>query len=202
MGPSAGVADVRADGATVWGASQSIYGTRATVAGLLGMPQDKVKIIFAEGAGCYGRNLQDDAACAAALMSQLAGKPVRVQLTRDQEHGWEFYGPATLVDIRGAVDADPDLIHHWYITRFMRLRETAFQDPLSYFRRYAVLSESEAVAEAERTIDKLLEVAPNRAGIDAAGCAVTALRTAGPGFADAKRPAAKHWKPTPMLLRM
>jgi CO/xanthine dehydrogenase Mo-binding subunit len=105
FGPSAGVADVKADGATVWGASQSIYGTRALIAGLLGVPQDKVKVIFAEGAGCYGRNLQDDAACAAALMSQLAGKPVRVQLTRDQEHGWEFYGPATLVDIRGSVDA-------------------------------------------------------------------------------------------------
>jgi nicotinate dehydrogenase subunit B len=106
MGPSAGVADVRPDGATVWGASQSIYGTRTSVAALLGMPQDKVKVIFAEGAGCYGRNLQDDAALAAALMSQLAGKPVRVQLTRDQEHGWEFYGPATLVQIRGSVDAE------------------------------------------------------------------------------------------------
>ena len=116
MGPSAGVADVKADGATVWGASQSIYGTRATVAGLLGMPQDKVKIVFAEGAGCYGRNLQDDAACAAALMSQLAGKPVRVQLTRDQEHGWEFYGPATLVDIRGAVDADGKITAYDYVS--------------------------------------------------------------------------------------
>ena len=89
----------------MWGASQSIYSSRTLVAGLLGIPQDQVTFHFAEGAGCYGRNLQDDAAAAAALMSQLAGAPVRVQLTRDQEHGWEFYGPATLVDIRGAVDA-------------------------------------------------------------------------------------------------
>jgi CO/xanthine dehydrogenase Mo-binding subunit len=114
MGPSAGVADVNANGATVWGASQSIYGTRTSVAALLGIPQDKVKVIFAEGAGCYGRNLQDDAALAAALMSQLAGKPVRVQLTRDQEHGWEFYGPATLVQIRGSVDASGLLTSYDY----------------------------------------------------------------------------------------
>ena len=116
FGPSCGVADVRADGATVWGASQGIYSTRASVAGLLGMPQDKVKVVFAEGAGCYGRNLQDDAALAAALMSQLAGKPVRVQLTRDQEHGWEFYGPATLVDIRGSVGADGKITSYDYVS--------------------------------------------------------------------------------------
>ncbi len=86
------------------------------MAGLLGLPQDKVKVIFAEGAGCYGRNLQDDAALAAALMSQLSGKPVRVQLTRDQEHGWEFYGPATLVDIRGSVDADGKITSYDYVS--------------------------------------------------------------------------------------
>jgi nicotinate dehydrogenase subunit B len=105
MGPSAAVADVKSGGSTVWCASQSIYGTRNLIAGALGTTFDKVKVVFAEGAGCYGRNLQDDAAVAAALLSQLAGAPVRVQLTRDQEHGWEFYGPATLVQIRGAVDA-------------------------------------------------------------------------------------------------
>jgi CO/xanthine dehydrogenase Mo-binding subunit len=106
MGPSAGVADVRNGEATVWGASQGIYNTRNLVAGVLGVTFDKVKVIFAEGAGCYGKNLQDDAVVAAALMSQIAGAPVRVQLTRDQEHGWEFYGPATLAQIRGAVDAN------------------------------------------------------------------------------------------------
>jgi nicotinate dehydrogenase subunit B len=116
LGPSAGLADVKADSARVWGASQSIYGTRTSAAGLLGLPADKVTVHFAEGAGCYGRNLQDDAALAAALMSQLAGKPVRVQLTRDQEHGWEFYGPATLVDIRGSVDADGKISSYDYIS--------------------------------------------------------------------------------------
>ncbi len=51
------------------------------------------------------------------------------------------------------VDAGRDKIRAWYIERFLQLRETAFRDPESYFRRYAGLSEAEAVAEAERIWD-------------------------------------------------
>ncbi len=116
FGPSCGVADVKSGKAEVWGASQAMYSSRASVAGLLGVPEATVLFHFAEGSGCYGRNLQDDAALAAALMSQLAGAPVRVQLTRDQEHGWDFYGPATLVDIRGAVDANGKIAAYDYVS--------------------------------------------------------------------------------------
>jgi type I pantothenate kinase len=42
------------------------------------------------------------------------------------------------------IDADEELIHNWYITRFMRLRETAFRDPQSFFHRYAALSQDAA----------------------------------------------------------
>ena len=47
------------------------------------------------------------------------------------------------------IDAEETQIHNWYVTRFMRLRETAFRDPDSYFHRYASISEEEAVAIAE-----------------------------------------------------
>jgi type I pantothenate kinase len=42
------------------------------------------------------------------------------------------------------VDADEAHIQAWYVARFLRLRDTVFQDPQSYFHRYAGLSESEA----------------------------------------------------------
>jgi len=42
------------------------------------------------------------------------------------------------------LDAGEEDIHRWYIERFLRLRETAFRDPASYFHRYAALSETEA----------------------------------------------------------
>ena len=47
------------------------------------------------------------------------------------------------------IDADPVLIHKWYINRFMKLRETAFRDPQSFFHRYSQLSEEAALSIAE-----------------------------------------------------
>ncbi|MFV0299082.1 MAG: type I pantothenate kinase [Hyphomicrobiaceae bacterium] len=42
------------------------------------------------------------------------------------------------------IDADPQVIEQWYVTRFMRLRKTAFRDPAAYFHRYAQLSDAAA----------------------------------------------------------
>lgn len=47
------------------------------------------------------------------------------------------------------IDAEESRIHNWYVTRFMRLRETAFRDPNSFFHRYASISEEEALSIAE-----------------------------------------------------
>jgi type I pantothenate kinase len=47
------------------------------------------------------------------------------------------------------IDADENAIHRWYVDRFMRLRQTAFRDPNSYFHRYATISEDEAKEIAE-----------------------------------------------------
>jgi type I pantothenate kinase len=53
------------------------------------------------------------------------------------------------IDFSVYVDAATDDIRRWYVERFLRLRETAFRDPDSYFRRYALLDEQQAVARAE-----------------------------------------------------
>jgi type I pantothenate kinase len=42
------------------------------------------------------------------------------------------------------IDAAENLVEAWYVERFLRLRQTAFRDPASYFHRYATLSEDEA----------------------------------------------------------
>jgi type I pantothenate kinase len=47
------------------------------------------------------------------------------------------------------LDADENDIHRWYVNRFLRLRHTAFRDPLSYFRRFAEITEAEAIEVAE-----------------------------------------------------
>jgi nicotinate dehydrogenase subunit B len=103
LGPSCAVADVRADGATIWTASQGTHGNRATFARFLSLPPEKVRLIYVEGAGCYGMNGHEDAAADAAVISRALGRPVRVQWSREDEHGWDPKGPAQLLDISGAV---------------------------------------------------------------------------------------------------
>ena len=64
-------------------------------------------------------------------------------------------GLADYFDFSVYVDAGRDKIRAWYVERFLRLRETAFRDPGSYFAKYAALSHDEAVAEAERIWDTI-----------------------------------------------
>jgi len=53
------------------------------------------------------------------------------------------------IDFSVYVDAAPADLRRWYVDRFLKLRETAFRDPASYFRRFAELNHSDAVAHAE-----------------------------------------------------
>ena len=106
IGPSCAVADVRTDQATVWTASQGTHGNRKTFARFLGLPEEKVRLIYVEGSGCYGMNGHEDAAADAAIISRAIGQPVRVQWSREDELGFDPKGPPQLLDITGTVGAD------------------------------------------------------------------------------------------------
>ena len=106
IGPSCGVADVRDGRATVWTSTQNVHGFQATCARLLGLERERVRVIYRDGAGSYGPNGADDAAAEAALLSKALGKPVRVQWSRQEEHGLDPKGPAQLLELRAALDTD------------------------------------------------------------------------------------------------
>ena len=110
LGPSCGVADVRPDGATIWTSSQATHRFRETFARLLGLPRDKVRLIYLDGAGSYGQAGAEDAAFDAALLSRTVGRPVRVQWTREDEHAWDPKGPPQLLDLRAAVGEGGDVV--------------------------------------------------------------------------------------------
>ena len=106
VGASCALADVRPDGATVWSATQSAYPTRSIVATLLGLPLDSVRVIYTRGSGCYGLNGADAVSFDAAMLSQAAGRPVRLQFSRQDEMMWENFGSACVVEHRAGIAAD------------------------------------------------------------------------------------------------
>jgi CO/xanthine dehydrogenase Mo-binding subunit len=95
VGPSCAVALYEKDALTVWSHSQGVFPLRASLASLVDLPEDKIRIIGVPGSGCYGHNGADDVAADAALVAQaFPGKHVRLQWSREDEHGWEPYGSA------------------------------------------------------------------------------------------------------------
>ena len=103
VGASCAVADVKADQATIWSATQSAYPTRSIVAKLLNLPLDSVRVIYVRGSGCYGLNGADAVSFDAAILSQAVGKPVRLQFSRQDEMMWENLGAACVIEHRASL---------------------------------------------------------------------------------------------------
>ena len=78
-----------------------------------------------------------------------------LQPARVREDGRTGLALSDFFDFSVYVDAGTADIRRWYVERFLRLRETAFRDPASYFAQYAALTDEEAVAEAERIWDTI-----------------------------------------------
>src|SRR5581483_11795964 len=116
IGPCCAVADVKENSATIFTSTQSIEGMVTAIQQLLGFSDpNQVRAFWYEGASSFGPgNRYVDTAKAAAMMSKLAGAPVRVQLMRWDEHGWNAYGPAQLMDMRVGADANGKLLAYDY----------------------------------------------------------------------------------------
>jgi CO/xanthine dehydrogenase Mo-binding subunit len=110
MAPNCAVADVRKDSALVMCSDQAIYGTRNSLAKLLGLPIQKIRVQYYPGSNTFGSSCYADVAQGAAIMSQEVGRPVRLQFSRQDEFGWDNYGPAHLADIRAAADAGGKIV--------------------------------------------------------------------------------------------
>lgn len=141
IGPSCAVADAQPGGVTVWGAPQSPHFLRADLALLTGRPEHEIRIIRLEAAGCYGRNCADDVAADAVLLSIAVGRPVRVQLTREQENLWDPKGSSQLMEVSGALGRDGSLAAYDYQSRYpsnaaptLALLLTGKLDPVSLMR--------------------------------------------------------------------
>ena len=118
IGPSCAVADYREGNIRVWSGTQNPHMLRADLALLAEKPEAEIDVIRLEAAGCYGRNCADDVSADALLLSRAVGRPVRVQLTREQEHAWEPKGTAQLMDVNGGLNADGSVAAYDFATRY------------------------------------------------------------------------------------
>ena len=110
MGPACALADVRADGFTLWTGSQKPHYARDGVAAALGVAPESGRAIWVAGPGSYGRNDAGDAAIDAALLSRETGRPVRVQYMREDGHAWDPKSPASIQRLRAGLDAEGNIV--------------------------------------------------------------------------------------------
>lgn len=107
IGPFVALADVRSDGSvTVWTHSSQSQGLRAQIANTLSTPVEKVVVRWLEHSGQYGRTTLggDGAEGDAVILSQLTGKPVRVQWTLQEDLAWSSVSAGWVSDIKAGVD--------------------------------------------------------------------------------------------------
>lgn len=118
IGPSCAVADYQDGHSRIWSGTQNPHVLRADLALLIERSEADVEVIRMEAAGCYGRNCADDVSADALLLSRAVGRPVRVQLTRQQEHAWEPKGAGQLMDVKGGLNADGSVAGYDFATRY------------------------------------------------------------------------------------
>src|ERR1700720_2164854 len=109
IGPFLAVADVRSDGSViVWTHSAHSQGLRAQIANTLSIPTEKVVVRLLDHSGQYGRTTfgGDGAEADAVILSQLTGKPVRVQWTLQDDLAWSSVSPAYVLDLKAACEAN------------------------------------------------------------------------------------------------
>ncbi|MCC7082380.1 MAG: xanthine dehydrogenase family protein molybdopterin-binding subunit [Burkholderiales bacterium] len=105
IGPSCAVARYDGDRFEIWSHSQGIFPLRGDMVKCLRVPAERIVVHHTDGSGCYGHNGADDVALDAALLARAASpRPVKVQWMREEEFGWEPFGPAMVMKLSASLD--------------------------------------------------------------------------------------------------
>jgi CO/xanthine dehydrogenase Mo-binding subunit len=117
IGPSAGVADVRDGSATVYAGTQRPFALREDLARMLGLPEQRVRVLPQVTSGSYGRNNIADAAIEAARLSRAVGRPVLVQWSRAEELAMAPARPVLVGRVEAGLSADGTMVAWRYHER-------------------------------------------------------------------------------------
>jgi CO/xanthine dehydrogenase Mo-binding subunit len=128
IGPSAAVADVRGDRATMYVGTQRPFGVRDQVAKTVGLPEKRVRVLPQITSGTYGRNSSADAAIEAAILSKGSGRPVLLQWSREEEFAWSPSRPEAVLEIAAGLDAEGRIVA-WRYDEHTNVHTAAGLDP-------------------------------------------------------------------------
>lgn len=112
------VAQVGAGEATVWVSTQRPFGVQVEVARAIGLPEEQVRVVTPLVGGGFGGKSAGPQAVEAARLSKLAGAPVQVVWTREEEFFLDTFRPAAYVTIRSGLNADNRIVSWDFHTRF------------------------------------------------------------------------------------
>ncbi len=107
--PRAAVAEWDGDKLTVWTGTQRPFGVRGDLAQAFSMGEDQIRVIAPDTGSAYGGKHSNAAPTEAAQLSRIAGKPVKLVWTREEEFHWAYFRPAGVIEISSAVRADGTL---------------------------------------------------------------------------------------------
>jgi isoquinoline 1-oxidoreductase subunit beta len=110
MEPMNCTASVNGDHCEVWCSTQAPQGAQMAAARALGIPQANVKVNTLYSGGGFGRRGESDYAAQAALAARVAGRPVKLVWTREDDIRHDFYRPAAAARFRGGLDKEGRLV--------------------------------------------------------------------------------------------
>ena len=129
IGPAFALADPSDNQLTIYSNDMKSYGLRTGVATFLGLPRDRVRVIYMDGPQLYGRTASDDVGFEAAFLANELGRPVRVQWMRHEETAWDTKGPAYAFKLRGGLDANGKLTALDYAARAIDYAHLGYNEP-------------------------------------------------------------------------
>jgi isoquinoline 1-oxidoreductase len=108
--PRAAVAEWNGDKLTVWTGTQRPFAVRDELAEAFRISADKVRVLMPDTGSGYGGKHTGDAAVEAARLARVAGKPVKLVWTREEEFSWAYFRPAGVIEVRSGANRDGTIV--------------------------------------------------------------------------------------------